>query len=94
MDRLQKILSKIHRISAQLSKQKVLIHNLEEENSLLKSKLDELKTTNFELKKKFDIANMANQFHAETQDTIKLKRKLDKYIKEVDQVIEALKQLE
>lgn len=94
MDRLKKILDKINQITAQLKQQKDLIHNLEEENTNLKTKLDELKTNNFELKKQFDIANMANQFHAETQDSTKLKRKLDRYIKEVEQVIEALKHIE
>ncbi len=94
MDRLEKIIARIQQISLQLERQKNLIHNLEEENRALKEKLDELKTANFTLKKQFDIANMANQFHAESQDATKLKRQIDRYIKEVDVVIEALKHIE
>jgi len=64
-----------------------------DENIILKQELEALKTTNFELTKKIEIAEMAGQLQDEEAGSDELKLKLDKYIREVDAVVKALKKM-
>ncbi|MBX2844643.1 MAG: hypothetical protein KTR13_00400 [Saprospiraceae bacterium] len=66
---------------------------LHQENIQLKEELNGLKKTNFEISKKIEIAEMANQLLSEDENSDVLKTKVDKYIREIDAVIKALKQM-
>jgi len=94
MDRLHDIKNRIVALNTAFQRLSEKMQTVQDENNDLKEELDRLKKITFERKKQIEIAKMANQFQAETPDTTKLKRELDKYIREVDLVLDALKNQE
>lgn len=91
-ERLQYILLRIKKLQNVIQEQQTELARLRDENNELINQRNALKKTNFEQNKKIEIANIANQLSDEKSDATK--RKLDKYIREVDAVITALKKME
>lgn len=91
--RLQAIKQKLEKISVGYTTVKAEQETALAENISLKQELEALKTTNFELTKKIEIAEMADQLLNEDGGNDELRAKLDKYIREVDAVVKALKKL-
>lgn len=93
-ERLQLILLKIKKLKLSYFEQKKQLNELIEKNNQLKVENEALKKTNFEMNKQIEVADIANQLKDGTGSSKELKRKLDNYIKEVDAVIHALKEME
>lgn len=89
-ERLQYIQLRLKHLKAQYIAQNNLMQELKNENKELKEEIERVKKSNFELKNKIDIADIANQF-GENQSRTDLKYKVDKYIREVDAIINELK---
>lgn len=92
--RLEQILARMAKLNDRLRANAHAVERLTAENKTLKEELEKAKKINFETNKKVEIANMASQLSAKTPTSQSLKQRMDKYIREVDQVIEALKQMD
>ena len=93
-DRLQLILLRIKKLKELQRKTAKQCIDEQAKNKLLIEENEALKKINFEQKKQIEIASIANQLSGEEPNSDKIKRKLDKYIREVDAVINALKEME
>lgn len=93
-ERLQLILLRIKKLKSRQADFENDLAKSHEENKLLKEENEALKKINFEQKKQIEIADIANQLSDEDKNSDKIKRKLDKYIREVDAVINVLKKTE
>ncbi len=93
-ERIELIKLRLKKIRASVAEQQLELTQLQLKNKQLEVELEELKKGNFELKKQIKIANMANQLGNELHQSSALKQQLNKYIREVDSVIDALKHME
>ena len=93
-ERLQLILLRIKKLKSLQDGFENELDSLQQKNKQLAEENEALKKINFEQKKQIEIATIANQLSDEESPSDEIKRKLDKYIREVDAVIAALKQME
>ena len=93
-ERLQLILLRIKKLKSLQEGFEKELDSLQQKNKQLAEENEALKKINFEQKKQIEIATIANQLSDEESPSDEIKRKLDKYIREVDAVIAALKQME
>ena len=93
-ERLQLILLRIKKLKSLQESFENELDSLQQKNKQLAEENEALKKINFEQKKQIEIATIANQLSDEESPSDEIKRKLDKYIREVDAVIAALKQME
>lgn len=91
-ERLQLILLRLKQLNSSFETTKVELQKVLTENKLLKKENQALKKTNFELEKRIDVANIANQV-LEGTDKEDVQKKVDKYIREVDSIISILKKI-
>lgn len=91
-ERLQLILLRLKQLNSSFKAVKAELEEVMVENKQLKNENHALKKTNFDLEKRIDIANIANQI-LEGTGKEEVRKKIDKYIREVDGIISTLKKI-
>ncbi len=91
--RLKSISEKIQKLIKKYNEAIDTNRNLLIENESLRKEIDDLKKINFEMGKKVEVSKIAGQLSESGNGNEELKKKVDKYIREIDVVIKGLKEL-
>ena len=87
---LNQLEKNIQNLLTEHKKSKKELSTLKEENTGLKTEVEELKTRLSDFQNQDKIAKIVSNTSVEKQDSAELKNKLNEYIKEIDRCIEYL----